>query len=47
MGRKPDLTPEEAEEVRLAYYDRNAKWTATPEQRAALAKHKAEEDKEA
>ena len=27
MGRPPDLTPEEAEEVRLLYYDRSAKWT--------------------
>jgi Mor family transcriptional regulator len=28
MGRKPDLTPEEAEEVRTSYYDRNARNTA-------------------
>jgi hypothetical protein len=27
MGRKPDLNPEEAEEVRIHYYDRAAKWT--------------------
>ena len=29
MGRKPDLTPEQAEEVRVRYYDRAAKWTVT------------------
>ena len=34
MGRKPDLTPEQAEEVRLFYYDRAAKWTV-----AAQADH--------
>ena len=28
MGRRPDLTPEEAEDVRRAFYDRSAKWTA-------------------
>ena len=33
MGRRPDLTPEEAEEIRLRYYDRSAKWTP-----AALAR---------
>jgi hypothetical protein len=33
MGRKPDLTPEEAEDVRRLYYDRTAKWTV-----AALAR---------
>ena len=27
MGRKPDLSPEEAEDVRRAYYDRSARWT--------------------
>jgi hypothetical protein len=29
MGRKPDLTPEEAEEIRLVYFDRASKWTVT------------------
>ena len=28
MGRRPDLTPEQAEEIRSFYFDRKAKWTA-------------------
>ena len=28
-GRKPDLSVQEADEVREAYYDRQAKWTVT------------------